>query len=546
MKLVISLVFLLYISPLWAQVDSSVVLAKPQSIILPVQSKYAVLPPFQKNLRQIPLPYSLIANPATRYAIQDIKSENYEDSELNHAVATLIRYINSENIQYTTNFLRNYARKNIPDQEKALCKLQQYITIDSAEYIDNMKSLLSGDYEEYLNTDLQLLVKYIQSEQNYLWLRNADRDSVFIELTSSNNSPIKFWMNNGKLQYYRFWAGNNLCDTVGTWVQVMPKGNKIKIYLDEDVFQTSMIEQIYQDEEAPIFNAPSETYFISMDCNVPDIKRRYWTYYSEVELTMSQGALKNWSSGGENSLSLISNLRYYWNYNRNKTSWENWMHYRFGFMKNGEEEMRKNEDRFELNSKVGQKAFKHWYYTAQFNMVTQLFNSYDYPKDKPRELVANFMSPGDFTLSLGMDYKPNSNFSLVVSPIAGKWTFVRDSSKIAPKRYGITEAGKRFKREAGAQVNLISKLNNLFKILNINNELKVFLSYEKKDKYITEEESGEMKKRLPLTVNWKMTIDFKINYFMTTSIYTETIYDESFSRKLQFKENLNLGVKFRF
>ena len=126
-----------------------------------MQSKYAVLPPFQKNLRQIPLPYSLIANPATRYAIQDIKSENYEDSELNHAVATLIRYINSENIQYTTNFLRNYARKNIPDQEKALCKLQQYITIDSAEYIDNMKSLLSGDYEEYLNTDLQLLVKYI-------------------------------------------------------------------------------------------------------------------------------------------------------------------------------------------------------------------------------------------------------------------------------------------------------------------------------------------------------------------------------------------------
>jgi len=49
-----------------------------------------------------------------------------------------------------------------------------------------------------------------------------------------------------------------------------------------------------------------------------------------------------------------------------------------------------------------------------------------------------------------------------------------------------------------------------------------------------------------LTVNWKMTLNFKINYFMSASIYTETVYDESFSRKLQFKENLSLGMKFRF
>ncbi len=43
-----------------------------------------------------------------------------------------------------------------------------------------------------------------------------------------------------------------------------------------------------------------------------------------------------------------------------------------------------------------------------------------------------------------------------------------------------------------------------------------------------------------------MTLNFKINYFMSASIYTETIYDENYSRKFQFKENLNLGIKFRF
>ena len=278
---------------------------------------------------------------------------------------------------------------------------------------------------------------------------------------------------------------------------------------------------------------------------VGQLHRRYWTYYSEVELAMSQGKLANWTSGGENSLSLLSYIRYFWNYNRNNTSWENWVHYRFGFMKNGDEDIRKNEDRFELNSKLGQRAFKHWYYTAQFNVITQLFNSYEYPQDQDKKLVANFMSPGDFTLSLGLDFKPNDRFSLFISPIAGKWNFVRDTAKIDVGRYGV-EQGKRARREAGARIDLRSTQNNIFKIMNIRNELTWFMSYEKKDHYLNFESDNEEKKKIPFTVNWKLNIDFNINYFMRASIYTETIYNENNSKKLQFKENLNLGVNFRF
>ena len=60
------------------------------------------------------------------------------------------------------------------------------------------------------------------------------------------------------------------------------------------------------------------------------------------------------------------------------------------------------------------------------------------------------------------------------------------------------------------------------------------------------ESDNEEKKKIPFTVNWKLNIDFNINYFMRASIYTETIYNENNSKKLQFKENLNLGVNFRF
>lgn len=512
----------------------------------PVVERFYTGPSFPERLYYKRLQNSIIENPGVRYSIQNLKKEKFDDPNVNEALNTLIRYAENERLKSVVDYLKRYTAQNMARQEDALHTLQEKITFDSIEFYQNNQQVLTGDYEDYLNTDLQTFVNYVRKDSNYLWIRDASRDSVFMEIINMADNSVRFWIDNGKTKFYRFWACNRMGDTIGTWIQVMPQGKRLKIYIDEDVYQAPAIEKKSQKDPGELPNPVEKKYFVIAPVHPGELRRHYWTYYSEVEVAMSQGKLANWASGGENSLSLVSNLRYYWNYNRNKTSWENWMHYRFGFMKNGSEDIRKNEDRFELNSKVGQKAFKHWYYTAQFNMVTQVFNSYDYPKDKDKVLVANFMSPGYFTLSLGMDFKPNNNFSVVISPIAGKWNFVRDTAKISAKRYGISEEGKRYKREAGAELNVRSKINDIFKVMNMNNELKVFMSYERKDKYVNAGKDDERKKRIPVTANWKMTLSFKINYFMSASIYTETIYDENYSRKLQFKENLNLGIKFRF
>lgn len=542
-----TLIFLFLTEILYAQAQtvSGEVIEPREPVLLPVQERIYTGPSFPERLYFRHLSHSLIENPGVRYAIQNLKKESYPDQKVNEAINTLIRYAENERLKYVVDYLKRYTRRNMARQEEALRIMQTQVTADSINYLENRADELAG-IGEFITNDLQTFTNYVQGDSNYIWLRKASRDSVELEVMNMADNSVKFWVNNGKNRFYRFWASNRAGDTIGTWLQVFPQGNRLKIYVDEDVYQAPALEKKSLENHGKLSNLPAEEYFVIETPELLPLHRKYWTYYSEVEIAMSQGKLANWASGGENSLSLLSNLRYYWNYNRNKTSWENWMHYRFGFMKNGSEDIRKNEDRFEMNSKLGQKAFKHWYYTAQFNMLTQLFNSYDYPKDEERKLVANFMSPGYFTLSLGMDFKPNSNFSLVISPIAGKWNFVRDTSKISAKRYGISEEGKRYKREAGAQLNLFSKLNNLLKIMDMSNELKVFMSYERKDKYLNAGKDNEEKKRIPLTANWKMTLSFKINYFMSASIYTETIYDENYSRKLQFKENLNLGVKFRF
>lgn len=161
-------------------------------------------------------------------------------------------------------------------------------------------------------------------------------------------------------------------------------------------------------------------------------------------------------------------------------------------------------------------------------MNTVLFRTHNYPKND--QIIANFLSPGYFTISLGLDYKPKNNISLYLSPIAGQWIYVRDTARVDPTRYGV-EKGKRYRSDAGAKVELRNE-HEFFKFLKIDNRLIIFSSYYEKPEYIT--------------VDWRLSLDFKINYFMKTSVYMNAIYDQNYSKKIQFKETLNLGIYFRF
>ena len=67
------------------------------------------------------------------------------------------------------------------------------------------------------------------------------------------DNSVRFWVNNGRMQYHRFWASNKICDTIGTWIQVMPQGNRLKIYVDEDVYQSPAIEKKHAETNEAAF-----------------------------------------------------------------------------------------------------------------------------------------------------------------------------------------------------------------------------------------------------------------------------------------------------
>jgi hypothetical protein len=257
------------------------------------------------------------------------------------------------------------------------------------------------------------------------------------------------------------------------------------------------------------------------------LRRKYWTYYTDMTLSFGQGYIsENWAGGGESSLSLLSDMKYFINYTKNSLNWENAFRYRVGALKRGKEKLSKNEDKLEVLSKLGVKAFKYWNYAAQFDFNTVLFTSYNYPKRE--EIVANFLTPAYFTLSVGFDYKPNNKVSLYFSPIGGKWTYVRDTVRVTnTTRYGV-EKGKKLKSAAGAKIDF-KNTHTFFDFLLLEHRLIVFASYYD-----------------PVTVDWRLTPGFKISSYLKTSINLNAVYDRNNSKKLQFKETLSLDVYFRF
>ena len=259
----------------------------------------------------------------------------------------------------------------------------------------------------------------------------------------------------------------------------------------------------------------------------------HWKTGGNGNLNFSQVHFSdNWNKGGESSLSLLADMGLFANYTYNKSSWENNLDYKYGLIKAGDREMRKNEDKVEINSKYGQKAFSKFYYSFLVNLQTQLFDGYEYYETEAQDssaLVSGIFSPAYLIVSLGIDYKPTENFTVLLSPITSKTTFVLVDG-VPVEKYGI-ETGEKSKKELGAFL----KAKHLWKIteeISWENKLDLFTNYLDQPEQVD--------------VNWESKIFLKVNKFITTTIYANLLYDYDQDDEIQFKEALAVGFSYKF
>jgi hypothetical protein len=161
-----------------------------------------------------------------------------------------------------------------------------------------------------------------------------------------------------------------------------------------------------------------------------------------------------------------------------------------------------------------------------------------------------------------MDYKPNEWFSLFLSPATGRSTFVFNQTLANAGQFGVTAAirdssgnvvteGERVRLEFGAY--LRARLQkDLAKNVSIISNLQLFNNYS----------DPLPEQRANIDVNWETILLIKANKWLTTSIFTNLIYDhdvqvpvkrnvdgvevDGTGPRTQFKEVLGLGISFKF
>lgn len=276
-----------------------------------------------------------------------------------------------------------------------------------------------------------------------------------------------------------------------------------------------------------------------------------WKIGGQFVLTFSQSSFTNWAAGGENALAGNTRINLFANYEKERLSWENNLDMAYGLSKQETVgELRKNDDLIELTSKLGYKSSKKWYYTALFGAKTQFDKGYAYAKADTLEdeLKSAFLSPLDLNLAFGVDYKPNKQFSMFLSPLNSKLTYVKDDSL---RVYNSLEPDQSFRYELG----FIAKLKyqkDIIDDINLMTKLGLFADYLRLKSF------DDIKN---IDVNWEVLLTMKIFKVISVNFNTNIIWDSDIvqipdSEKnkpnpekkalIQYKQIFGAGLTYKF
>ncbi len=264
-----------------------------------------------------------------------------------------------------------------------------------------------------------------------------------------------------------------------------------------------------------------------------------WKLEGVTGINFSQTSLKNWAGGGENSLAGNAYLNGALLYKSGKWAWDNNLALDYGLARTASTGVRKSTDKIDFASKLGYQAKEKLFYTGLFDFKTQFAEGYNYAVT-PSKRISNFMAPGYGTLSLGLDYKPNDNFSLYYSPLAAKFTWVLDDEFSNAGMFGV-DPGKRFKGEFGSYLKTVYKLQ-IMENVDLISKADFFTAYDKSFGNID--------------VDWDVLLSMKINKYLSSTFNTTLRYDDdvdyidkngvSRGPRVQFRQILGIGLAYKF
>ncbi len=284
-----------------------------------------------------------------------------------------------------------------------------------------------------------------------------------------------------------------------------------------------------------------------------------WKTGGVVAINLAQTSLTNWAAGGENSIAVNGMLSVFANYKKGNNAWDNSLDIGYGIIKQGDQDIRKSDDRIDFLSKYGRKATKNLYYAVLFNMKTQMDIGYNYVNDSTKIKISNHLAPAYLVAAIGFDYKPNAWFSAFLAPVTSKTTIVTDQDLanagafgVDPAKYNdsgvLLEEGANSKTEFGGYLRIIYSRNDFksefLKNVSFTTKIDLFSNYLENPQNVD--------------VNWETLIALKVNKYISVNVNTQLIYDDNIKiakeedgvmkskPRTQFKEILGVGFSYKF
>lgn len=262
-------------------------------------------------------------------------------------------------------------------------------------------------------------------------------------------------------------------------------------------------------------------------------------------VNFSQVALSNWNGGGNNALSIAGLLDLELKKKTTKFSWTNSLSLAYGLQKIEDQDFRKTDDKIEFVSEYKTKAFDAWDYVGNFTFRSQIDKGFKHTSDTTRNLISEFLAPGYFTFSIGLNRQIGKVFNVSISPVAGKITVVGNDSLASIGAFGV-DPGKNLRAEFGGSVKLGVNWT-IMKNVTYKSTLELFSNYANNPENID--------------VNWDNLIAIKANKHITTTLSVTMLYDDDINisgddngdgiidyngPRVQLKQVLNLGIQYKF
>ena len=265
------------------------------------------------------------------------------------------------------------------------------------------------------------------------------------------------------------------------------------------------------------------------------LKPNFWKKSAAASVQFSQhGISDNWYQGGESTNALLAELKLVANYDdRQKVQFDNSLEMKLGFITAPSDTVhtwKTNADLFRLNSKLGVRAIKNLYYTVASELSTQFFPNYT---TNTNNLISSFLSPLQFKLSVGMDYKVNKNkinISLMGAPFSYNFVYIMNDKIVNPSAFNV-EPGHSSANLFGSEITA-----------NVDWKIKDNISYVTKFNYFTTYDK--------VIANWENTFNFQLSRHLSTKLFIHARFDDGVTLTeekksyFQLKEMLTFGLSY--